>query len=66
MTLAAAILAVLLAPVFLALGTAKVLALQPMRELVAEAGFSTAAYRRIVWVPKTPSMGCDLPVLGCS
>ena len=47
MTLAAAILAVLLALIFSALGTAKILALQPMRELAAEVGFSTAAYRRI-------------------
>lgn len=37
----------LLALVFLALGTAKILALQPMRELAGEAGFSIAAYRRI-------------------
>ncbi|MCM0673292.1 DoxX family protein [Micromonospora phytophila] len=47
MTLAAAILAVLLALIFLALGTAKILALNPMRALAAEAGFSVAAYRRI-------------------
>lgn len=47
MTLAASILAVLLALVFSALGTAKILALQPMRKLAAEAGFSNAAYRRI-------------------
>ncbi|MEH0841212.1 DoxX family protein [Micromonospora sp. CPCC 205711] len=47
MTLAAAILAVLLALIFLALGAAKILAVQPMRELAAEAGFSVAAYRRI-------------------
>lgn len=47
MTLAAAILAVLLALIFFALGTAKILALQPMRELAAEAGFTVAAYRRI-------------------
>ena len=47
MTLAASILAVLLALVFSALGTAKILALQPMRELAAEVGFSTTAYRRI-------------------
>jgi hypothetical protein len=47
MTLTSAILAVLLALVFLALGTAKILALAPMRERAAEAGFSTAAYRRI-------------------
>lgn len=47
MTLTSAILAVLLALVFLALGTAKILALAPMRERAAEVGFSTAAYRRI-------------------
>ncbi|MER7458016.1 DoxX family protein [Micromonospora sp. NPDC126480] len=47
MTLAAIILAVLLALIFAALGTAKILALQPMRELAGEAGFSVAAYRRI-------------------
>ncbi|MGS2617712.1 DoxX family protein [Micromonospora sp. LZ34] len=47
MTLAAAILALLLTLIFSALGTAKMLALQPMRALAAEAGFSVAAYRRI-------------------
>ncbi|WP_262286345.1 DoxX family protein [Micromonospora sp. MA102] len=47
MTLASSILAVLLALVFLTLGTAKIRAVQPMRELAAEAGFSVAAYRRI-------------------
>jgi hypothetical protein len=47
MMLAAAILTVLLALVFSGLGTAKILALRPMRELAAEVGFSTAAYRRI-------------------
>jgi hypothetical protein len=47
MTLAAAILAVLLALIFFALGTAKILALQPMRERAAEVGFSATAYRRI-------------------
>ncbi|GAA4256234.1 DoxX family protein [Dactylosporangium darangshiense] len=47
MTLASAILAGLLALVFLALGTAKILTLAPMRVRAAEAGFSTAAYRRI-------------------
>jgi hypothetical protein len=47
MTLAAAILTVLLALIFSALGSAKILALQPMRELAAEAGFTTTAYRRI-------------------
>lgn len=47
MTLVASILAVLLALIFAALGTAKIRALQPMRELATEAGFSVAAYRRI-------------------
>ena len=47
MTPATAILAVVLALIFSALGTAKILALQPMRALAAEVGFSTAAYRRI-------------------
>lgn len=47
MTLASAILAVLLALIFSALGAAKILALQPMRALAAEAGFSVPAYRRI-------------------
>ncbi|GAB3837456.1 DoxX family protein [Dactylosporangium cerinum] len=47
MTTTSAILAGLLALVFLALGTAKILALAPMRERAAEAGFSTASYRRI-------------------
>lgn len=47
MSVASAVLAVLLALVFIGLGSAKVLALQPMRERAAEVGFSTAAYRRI-------------------
>jgi hypothetical protein len=47
MSVASAVLAVLLALVFLALGSAKILALQPMRERAAEVGFSTTAYRRI-------------------
>ena len=47
MSIALAVLAVLLALVFSALGSAKVLALQPMRERAAEVGFSTTAYRRI-------------------
>jgi hypothetical protein len=44
---ASAILAVLLAAEFLFLGTAKILALVPMRQLAAEIGFSVPAYRRI-------------------
>lgn len=41
------ILSGLLAVLFLSLGTAKILALAPMRELAAHVGFSTAAYRVI-------------------
>jgi uncharacterized membrane protein len=40
-------LVILLSVIFLVLGTAKILALGPMRERAAEVGFSTAAYRRI-------------------
>ncbi|SIM86359.1 DoxX family protein [Micromonospora cremea] len=57
MTLAAAILAVLLALIFSALGTAKILALQPMRALAVEAGFSVAAYRRIGLLEVTAVIG---------
>jgi hypothetical protein len=41
------VLACIVALIFGALGTAKALALAPMRELAAKSGFSTAAYRRI-------------------
>jgi hypothetical protein len=47
MSLAPAVLALLLALIFLTLGTAKVVAVQPMRERAAEVGLSTMAYRRI-------------------
>jgi len=47
MSVTSAGLAVLLALVFMGLGSAKILALQPMRERAAEVGFSTTAYRRI-------------------
>jgi hypothetical protein len=47
LTIASTILAVLLAVFFLALGTAKILAVAPMRELATESGFSTMAYRGI-------------------
>ena len=47
MTIAPAVLAVLPALIFLTLGTAKVVAVQPMRARAAEVGFSTIAYRRI-------------------
>jgi hypothetical protein len=46
MNLAPAVLAVLPALIFLTLGTAKIVALQPMRQRAAEVGFSTLAYRR--------------------
>ena len=42
-----AVLAALLALVFIGLGSAQILAAQPRRERAAEAGFSTTAYRRI-------------------
>jgi hypothetical protein len=41
------VLVILLSVIFLLLGTAKILALGPMRERAAEVGFSSAAYRRI-------------------
>jgi uncharacterized membrane protein YphA (DoxX/SURF4 family) len=47
MSVTSAALAVPLALVFIGLGSAKILALQPMRERAAEVGFSTTAYRRI-------------------
>ena len=40
-------LAVLVTLIFALLGTAKIMALPPMRELAAEAGFSIDAYRSI-------------------
>jgi hypothetical protein len=46
MTVASAVLAVLLALIFFTLGTAKIVAVQPMRARAAEVGFSTMAYRR--------------------
>ncbi len=47
MSVTSAVLAVLLALAFTGVGSAKILALQPMRERAAEVGFSTTAYRRI-------------------
>ena len=46
MSLAPAVLAVLLALIFFTLGTAKIVAVQPMRARAAEVGFSTMAYHR--------------------
>jgi hypothetical protein len=47
MTVTTAVLAVLLALVFVGAGSAKILAVQPMRDRAAEVGFSTTAYRGI-------------------
>jgi uncharacterized membrane protein YphA (DoxX/SURF4 family) len=47
MIMTSTILAVLLAVLFVTLGTTKVLALPLMRERAAEAGFTVGAYRRI-------------------
>jgi hypothetical protein len=41
------VLACVTALIFAVLGTAKILALPPMREAAVRSGFSTAAYRRI-------------------
>jgi hypothetical protein len=47
MTAAATALAVVLIVFFTGLGTAKMLAVGPIRRMAAHVGFSTAAYRRI-------------------
>jgi hypothetical protein len=47
MTAAAIALAIVLAMFFAGLGTAKMLAVGPVRHMAAHVGFSTAAYRRI-------------------
>lgn len=44
---AAAALAIVLVVFFAGLGTAKMLAVGPIRQMAAHVGFSTAAYRRI-------------------
>jgi hypothetical protein len=68
MSLAPAVLAVLLALIFLTLGTAKVVAVQPMRVRAAEVGFSTTAYRRIGLLEVTGAIGLLLgavaPLIG--
>jgi hypothetical protein len=68
MSVASAVLAVLLALIFLALGTAKILALEPMRVRAAEVGFSTGAYRRIGSLEVTGAIGLLLgwiePLIG--
>ena len=61
-------LAVPITLIFAALGLAKVLGVAPMRQLAAEAGFSTDAYRRIgvleVAGAAGVAIGIALPVLG--
>ena len=47
MTAAAIALAIVLVVFFAGLGTAKMLAVPPIRHMAAHVGFSTAAYRRI-------------------
>jgi hypothetical protein len=68
MNLTPAVLAVLPALIFLALGTAKVAAVQPMRARAAEVGFSTLAYRRIGLLEVAGAIGLLLgvvePVIG--
>ncbi|GAB4061026.1 DoxX family protein [Catellatospora paridis] len=63
MTLPTIILAVLLAVAFAALGAAKVKAVPAMRELATEAGFSTAAYRRIGALELAAAIGLLLGLL---
>jgi hypothetical protein len=68
MSVTSAILAVLLALFFIGLGSAKILALQPMRERAAEVGFSTMAYRRIGMLEVAGAIGLLLgsvePLIG--
>jgi len=68
MSVTSAVLAVLLALFFIGLGSAKILALQPMRERAAEVGFSTMAYRRIGVLEVAGAIGLLLgsiePVIG--
>jgi hypothetical protein len=62
------VLVILLSLIFFALGTAKILALRPMRERAAEVGFSTAAYRRIGMLEVAGAIGLLVgfvqPVIG--
>jgi len=65
---ASTILAIPLALVFAALGSAKILALAPMRQRAAEVGFTPAAYRRIGILELAAAAGLALgsviPVVG--
>jgi hypothetical protein len=68
MSVASAVLALLLAVIFITLGTAKVVAVQPMRARAAEVGFSTMAYRRIGLLEVAAAIGLLLgavePLIG--
>jgi len=68
MSVTPAVLAVLLALIFIGLGSAKILAVQPMRERAAEVGFSTRAYRRIGMLEVAGAIGLLLgsiePLIG--
>lgn len=61
-------LAVLVALIFIGLGTMKVLALPPARELAAHSGFSVSAYRGIGALELAGAagvlLGLALPLLG--
>jgi hypothetical protein len=62
-------LAVLVTMIFALLGTAKIMALPPMRELAAESGFSVDAYRSIGVLEVAGAVGVALglavPLPGC-
>jgi len=68
MSVPSTVLAVLLALIFIGLGSAKILAVQPMRERAAEVGFSTTAYRRIGMLEVAGTIGLLLgsiePLIG--
>jgi hypothetical protein len=68
MNVLATALGVLLAMFFLALGTAKILALPQMRQLAADSGFSVIAYRRIGVLEVAAAagllLGMAVPLLG--
>ncbi|MFJ8021448.1 DoxX family protein [Streptomyces sp. NPDC096311] len=68
MNVVSIVLAVLLAVFFLALGAAKVLALPKTRQMAAESGFSTTAYRALGVLEAAAAagllLGLSVPLLG--
>jgi DoxX-like family len=68
MNIASAVLAVILAVFFLSLGTAKILALAPMRKLAGSIDFSVTAYRGIGMLEAAAAIGLlvgfAVPLLG--